>query len=934
MARQSLSRHCVAALRPPAGYRPQLIPLEERLLLGDTVLGTLLGSWWLAGLADRAGAWATSDPLADRLPSDPGPRPITLLAADTALDRSALTSVPSSPENQIASRTPTDGVAAPDFVTTFGFASVPDWMPLPALATGAARSAGSGSAFGGSSSLAEMGLPVLPAIPARDARLGLTASVAGVHPSGDLPPTARPVPAAGTAVTAPTPAQAPAVRQQYGQLPLSFEANVGQAAAPVQFLAHGAGYSLFLTATEAVMALNPRAGQASQPASMSSQPSTPNLQPTAPGAVVRMQVLGGNVTPRVVGLDPLPGKVNYFLGNDPRQWGTNVATYAKVEYRNVYPGINLDYYSHQGQLEYDFVVAPGADPHVIQLDISGADQMSLNDQGDLVLHVGGQDVVQHKPVVYQQVNGTRQQVASAFVLLDPLTAEPTTTRSLPLTSHQIGFVLGGYDASRPLVIDPVLSYSTYLGGSKGDVGAGIAVDASGNAYLTGGTSSTDFPTVNAFQPILAGTANAFVTKVSADGSTLLYSTYLGGSNGDAGAGIAVDSSGNAYLTGSTTSTDFPTVNAFQPSKGGGVYTDNAFVAEVSADGSSLVYSSYLGGSGYSYYGQGDYGESIAVDAAGEACVTGTTRSTDFPTANALQPTKGGVSYIPTAFVTKVSADGSSLVYSSYLGGSNGDTGAGIAVDAAGNAYLTGSTDSTDFPTANAFQPTNKGYSNAFVTKVSADGSSLVYSSYLGGSGGDHYGGDNGAGIAVDGAGNAYVTGGTSSTDFPTTPGAFQPTNAGGFDNYNAFATKLSADGGSLVYSSYLGGSGYCNLGGCYGDTGAGIAVDGAGSAHVTGSAHSTNFPTAHAFQPTKPGPYYTYNAFITKVSADGSSLVYSSYLGGSGTDSGYGIAVDASGNAYVTGYTTSTDFPTANAFQPFKGGGSNIANAFVTKIVD
>jgi photosystem II stability/assembly factor-like uncharacterized protein len=337
---------------------------------------------------------------------------------------------------------------------------------------------------------------------------------------------------------------------------------------------------------------------------------------------------------------------------------------------------------------------------------------------------------------------------------------------------------------------------------------------------------------------------------------------------------------------------------------------------VSADGSSLVYSSYLGGSGYNDSGlqYGDIGAGIAVDGAGNAYVTGSATSTDFPTVNAFQPTKASNYYDATnAFVTKVSADGSSLVYSSYLGGSgtydSGDAGAGIAVDGAGNAYLTGYTSSTDFPTANAFQPTTgaPGENTAFITKVSADGASLVYSSYLGGSLSD-----SGAGIAVDAAGNAYLTGATMSTDFPTV-NAFQPTNAGGINGYNAFVTKVSADGSSLVYSSYLGGSSGS-------DRGNSIAVDGAGNAYLTGVTGSTDFPTANAFQPIKGGTIHNANAFVTKVSADGSSLVYSSYLGGSGADVGNGIAVDAAGNAYLTGSTASTDFPTANAFQPVKGG--------------
>jgi hypothetical protein len=467
---------------------------------------------------------------------------------------------------------------------------------------------------------------------------------------------------------------------------------------------------------------------------------------------------------------------------------------------------------------------------------------------------------------------------------------------------RVGFALGASDPGRPLVIDPVLSYSTYVGGGGEDRGSGIAVDANGNTYVTGYTSSSDFPTTpGAFQTTRGGpnAANAFVTKIAADGSTLLYSTYLGGSRGDYGNAIAVDGDGNAYVTGGTNSTDFPTVNALQPVLAG---FGNAFVTKIAADGSALLYSTYLGGSGY------NPGLGIAVDQAGCAYVTGYTDAADFPTVNALQPTYGGMpgnNQQSNAFVAKLAADGSALLYSTYLGGSGDDSGLGIAVDGDGNAYVTGSTSSTDFPTANAFQATKggpSGYFNVFIAKVAADGSALLYSTYLGGSGGDHA-----ASIAVDGEGNAYVTGYTSSSDFPTA-NAFQPRLRGAA---NAFVTKVAADGSALLYSTYLGG--YAA------DVGYSIAVDIDGNAYVTGSTNSRNFPTVNALQPALGSPLAD-NAFVTKVAADGSGLLYSTYLGGSWHDEGHGIAVDGSGNAYVTGYTYSHDFPTANALQALPGG--------------
>jgi hypothetical protein len=613
-----------------------------------------------------------------------------------------------------------------------------------------------------------------------------------------------------------------------------------------------------------------------------------------------MQVLGGNAAPAVVGLDPLRGQVNYFLGNDAAKWHTHISTFAKVEYQNVYPGINLDYYGHRGQLEYDFVVAPGVDPHVIELSFSGADQLTIDGRGDLVLQAGGQDIIQHKPVVYQEVNGSRQEIPSAFVL---------STDHSPLTTHQVGFRLGGYDRSRPLVIDPVLSYSTYLGGSDQDIGYGIAADPNtGDALVTGITYSADFPTANAWQPHLGGdyATNAFVTRLSADGSALVYSTYLGGSGGESGTGIAVDpSTGDALITGSTQSTDFPTVNPLQPNNGGGT---DAFVARLSADGSKLVYSTYLGGSGY------DQGYGIAVDPnSGDALITGSTQSTDFPTVNPLQPNNGGGT---DAFVARLSADGSTLVYSTYLGGSDADYGGGIAVDPnTGDALVAGVTQSTNFPTANALQPNWHGGTDAFVARLSADGSTLVYSTYLGGSGND-----SGGGIAVDpNTGDAFVTGETSSTNFPTA-NAWQPSYGGG--EGDAFVARIKADGSALVYSTYLGGSDT--------DLGSGIAVDpNTGDALVTGLTTSTNFPTVNPLQPNNGGGA---DAFVARLSADGSALVFSTYLGGSGSEHGHGIGVDANtGDALVTGLTTSTNFPTVNPLQPTYGGGSG--DAFVARIV-
>src|SRR5258706_347616 len=531
------------------------------------------------------------------------------------------------------------------------------------------------------------------------------------------------------------------VIESYGKLPLQFEANRGQTHEDVHFLARGAGYSLYLTAGEAVLLL-----------------ANPDAKAQKRSFALRMSLVGAAREPVVTGLDELPGKANYFIGKDRSNWRTNVPTYAKVQYRNVYPGVDLVYYGNQRQLEYDFVVAPGADTKKIALRFRGADKLEIDVEGNLVLRTAGGDIHQHKPVIYQEIDGFRREVAGGYVRKG---------------ADRVGFQLAAYDTTRPLIIDPVvLSYSTYLGGGAGDFSNGIAVDAAGNAYVTGFTASSDFPTTaGTFQPNFGGAGGAFVTKLNPTGSALVYSTYLGGSGADWGNGIAVDSGGNAYVTGITFSTDFPTTaGAFQSAVSGG-----AFVTKLDPAGSALVYSTYLGGSDAQARG-------IAVDGGGNAYVTGVTSSADFPTtAGAYQVTYGGTQAGSggDAFVTKLDPTGSGLVYSTYLGGDGSDWGNGIAVDIDGNAYVTGTTSWITFPTTpDAFQPHSRGGSgvngtDGFFTKLNPTGSALVYSTYLGGT--DL---DLGLGIALDAKGNAYVTGATNSTDFPTTAGAYQPALSG------------------------------------------------------------------------------------------------------------------------------------------------------------
>jgi hypothetical protein len=709
------------------------------------------------------------------------------------------------------------------------------------------------------------------------------------NPAALVNPSERLVPAIGAPQAGPK-AQA-TILDRYGKLPLSFEANQGQSDPQVKYLSRGTGYSLFLTSNEAVLALQLSAPSPAGSGQAKNVHRPPVSHRPSVGAVLRMKLLNTNPKTEVSGQDELPGKSNYFIGNDPKKWHTNVRQFAKVRYENVYPGVDLVYYGNQQELEYDFVLQPGASPQAIRLGIAGAKRLHL-EHGDLVLTSAGGDVHLRSPHIYQEANGVRHEVRGRYLIK---------------SKNEVGFEVATYDRRRALVIDPVLAYSTYLGGSSRDGAYAIAVDSEGNAYVTGVTNSTDFPTTpGALQKTCCG---AFVTKINPGGVGLVYSTYLGGTN--IGYGIAIDTAGNAYVTGSTRSTDFPTVNAIQPTFGG---VEDGFLTKINAAGSALVYSTYLGGSDF------DWSQGVAVDTAGNAYVTGITASPDFPTANAIQPNHGAEKYW-NAFVTKINASGNAFVYSTYLSGSSSDWGEGIAADTAGNAYVTGSASSTDFPTtANALQRTKHGGGDAFVTKFNANGSAFVYSTYLGGSWADF-----GVSIAVDSAGNAYVTGPTSSTDFPTA-NAIQPAFGGVWD---AFVTKINASGTALVYSTYLGGSDsdmYVSDGGK-----GGIAIDTAGNAYVTGTTRSTDFPTVNAIQPAKRG---LEDVFVTMVNSDGSALVYSTYLGGYSHDYAGGIAASGAGSAYLAGDTYSKNFPTTlGAYQQSKHVGThNYYDAFVTRI--
>lgn len=705
------------------------------------------------------------------------------------------------------------------------------------------------------------------------------------------------------------PAQGTAVTRHVAALPISFAPNRGQAPPGSDFIADSGGVHVALSATGATT--------------------------SARAHTVAMQLGGARADAALTESGALPGRVNYLIGSDDSRWRTNIPTYSSVAYRGVYPGIDIAYHGTQGQLEYDFTIAPGADPAQIAMTFTGVTSIATNRAGDLVLDTSAGVVVHHRPRIVQHTGSGVRAVQGGFVLRG---------------GDQVGFSIGSYDRSLPLIIDPTIVYSTYLGGSGNEEGGyDIAADAGGNAYVAGGTAnpgagggSIDFPTTTgAFQLSPGGgpsdaNGDAYVTKLAPDGKTLIWSTYIGGSAFDDSGGIAVDRAGHVFVRGVTNSPDFPTTaGAFQTHRSGPSF--NVWVAELAADGSSLVYSTYLGGHGF------NSGTGLVIDESGAAYVTGLTGAPDFPTTPDAFDTNfhGKANFAPPpfsnrpddydAFVTKLSPDGSRLDYSTYLGGNRLDAGFGIAVDAHDNAFVAGDTRSQSFPaTVGAFDKTFNGQTDAFVAEVNPTGTGLVYATFLGGSGFDE-----GISIAVDADDHAYVTGSTASADFPTTRGAFQTRFASTLapppqpctpiapppcGPRNGYVAKLSRDGSSLLYSTFLGGSVF--------DFGQSIAVDRRGRAYISGGTFSPDFPTTSGAPQAKLGG--NQDAIVSVLSPNASSLVMSTFLGGGDFDQGVGLAVPHAGTIFVTGVTSSTDFPvTPGAFQPALHGG---ANGFVTRI--
>lgn len=706
-----------------------------------------------------------------------------------------------------------------------------------------------------------------------------------------------------------------------GELPLGFEA-----VSPALFRAQGNGAQLIVSQGGVRLRLRG--------------------QPDAPPHSLQMGFVNASQNARIVGQEELPGKINYFTGDNPAQWRSGVPLYAKVRVEELYPGISAAYYGNQQRIEYDLTVAAGANPASIVLDFSGVDTLRVGADGELILKLGGRRIIQPKPLVYQVADGKRQTIPGGYKILN---------------SHRVAFAIGQYDHARALVIDPVLSYATYFGGTSGEAAWGVALNPDdGSIYIAGQTFSKrfytngwSFSTPGAFQTNYAGgdlTGDAFVARFDNLGKNLIYLTYLGGSGNDGALGVAVDGAGNAFVTGWTDSTNFPTTtNAFSRRIAGSLvngfttYPVDAFVAKLSPDGSRLVYSTYLGGS------RMDTGTGITVDAADNAYVTGYTYSTNFPTQNAYQDhlaCQYSQYFNCNAFVSEIASNGSALVFSTYLGGTNFDQGTGIGLDAANDIYVVGHTTSTNFPTTNyiyqvigtnlydghylnGFKQTTGDFfaKDAFVAKFAPSGSNLIYSTYLGGKDGD-----DAYHVAVDSGGAAYVTGWTVSTNFPATVTTnvimnrlFR--NVGGDEVTNAFLTKITNAIGAPAGIEYS-----VPFGGGRSAIGYGVAVDPAGDAFVVGATSATNFP---CFPTNSTGYLRSTNAggrdvFVTVFNPDASAVIYSVLMGGAQRDEGTAIAVDPAGNAYVAGQTYSTNFATPGAFQTFRNGTND---TFLAKIL-
>lgn len=683
-------------------------------------------------------------------------------------------------------------------------------------------------------------------------------------------------PGKSTQVAAKNPSPTERLRMQYAysRLPLYFVENRGQVGESVKYYQRGGSHTAYFTREGISFASGDKGVQAT------------------------LTVAGMRNGVDIIASEPLQGRVNHFVGDDPGRWVQDVPTFGSLTYKDIYQGVDLRFYGNDSRMEYDIIVRPGADPRQVKLEYTGVEDISVTEKGDLLVKLAGRDTItQKKPAIYQEVNGERVPLEGSFEVLQHNSNRFT-----------YGFRLASYDPGKTLVIDPAITYSSYLGGTDGELIYTMAADASGNVYVAGFTLSADYPTTpNAVSRSIAGDHDCFVTKIDPSGA-LAYSTYLGGSDYDTVFAMAVDASGNIYLGGATGSIDFPVTQNGTPKNNTAAW--DGFIAKIDGSG-ALVYSTCLGGSG------GDEVHAVAVDASGNAYVAGVTLSTDFPVKNPItgqeslhQGDCATYSDCMDGFVAKLDPSGA-LAYSTYFGGSGDDEISSIAVDTSGNIYVGGLTNSLDFPTMNPIAGQgsvhqgncgSRACDDGFVAKINPSGA-LVYSTYLGGNGEDEV-----VSVAVDASGNVYAAGNTGSPDFPTTPGAFSA-NPGG--NSVGFIARINASGSSLTYSTCLGGNG----------TGvSGMALDASGNVYVAGNTSPSDFPTTPDAIPPNPGSSWA--GFITKMNSSGSALLYSTCLGWADNDNDMitAMAADASGNMYVAGYTYSSFFPiTPNATYPTHG---------------
>ena len=696
----------------------------------------------------------------------------------------------------------------------------------------------------------------------------------------------------------------PGASQTIEALPLAFEENRGQIDPAVQFLARGPGYQIFLTPNEAVMVLG-LGGAAQDAAATGSQGEQPGPLQSQAG-VLRMRFEGANVSAKAKGEDLFQHKTHYLRSGKSADNQVDISSHARVKYESLYPGVDLVYYGNQGQLEYDLLFAPGTSTDQVRISYPGAKQVSIAQDGDLVLSTSIGEMRYRKPVAYQDIEGHRKAVEASYRLAD---------------NGEVGFHVGAYDPGQILIIDPILSYSSFLWG----LGVtGLALDPAGNAYIVGYIWSSDLPAGSGYQTRLTGTQDAYVAKLDPSGTRVIYATYLGARRASTyGYAIAVDSVGSAYVAGTTNSSSFPvTPGAYQT----GWTTGSSFVTKLNSAGNGLVYSTFVNGGVIA---------SLAVDGNGSAYLTGTGDAV-VTTPGALQRIRSGSS-TKAPFVSKLNSAGSAMSYSTYLGGSSDDQGKAIAIDSAGNAFVTGIAYSSDFPTRNPLQPSLNGPRDAFVAKLNASGSDLVYSSYLGGSDSE-----SGHGIAVDGAGQAHVVGLTYSDDFPATAGTFQPRKAyPGPAVSNAFVAKFNPDGSEIVYASYLGGR-WCLAPGvtsCFDlfsdgiDVATAVAVDAAGHAYIGGFATSVSFPLVDPVHAVGPGGDGYRAPFVTKVKPDGSRLVYSVVLGVRMADSRLNaLAVDASGSVIAAGHSNSGSSTSSSPMPYTRGALLTSGGEFIFKL--